>query len=185
VDKLAALVPELYYDLIGRFVPGALGTALFATTFLAMIPYKTTTSEFLLTCLGVAVAYSVGLLLDVASGMTIGPLNLAFRRSVRSLPIQQKGREVDHVEPWNFMRGKGDPEAGAVVGKLLAERTCLRSLSLLWLLVWLTGTPPAAALGLVVHFALIACLLVGQYHWEYLARATAFTYGQSMSRAKP
>jgi hypothetical protein len=83
------------------------------------------------------------------------------------------------------MRGKGDPEARVVVGKLLAERTCLRSLSLLWLLVWLTGMPPAAALGLVAHFALIACLLVAQYPWEYLVRVTALTYGQSTSLAKP
>jgi len=82
------------------------------------------------------------------------------------------------------MRGDGDSEARAVVGKLLAERTCIRSLALLWVLVWLTGVPPAGVFGSLGQVALGTLLLTAQYRWEYLARVTAHTYSEAVSRPK-
>jgi hypothetical protein len=73
MDKLAALVPELYYDLIGRLVPGALGIALFAAKVLDPTPPRVPTSEFLLACFAVVAAYAAGLLLDAASGLRAYP----------------------------------------------------------------------------------------------------------------
>jgi hypothetical protein len=74
------------------------------------------------------------------------------------------------------MRGGATPGASAVVGKLLAERTCLRSLTLLWVIAWLTTTPEAAVFGHFGNIAIVAFLLVAHYRWEYLARVTAFDW---------
>ena len=133
MEKLAALVPELYYDLIGRVVPGTICVVFFVVVFLAPLRDILPHDGAMITALALVMAYAAGLVLDAVSGLTIGPANELLRRSMMYLPVlrSRSARTLDALDPWAFMRGRAPADASAVVGKILAERTCLRSLALL------------------------------------------------------
>jgi len=176
MEKLAALVPELYYDLIARLVPGGIGVVLFAAS--VPPPLRDKLPKEPATILAVVAAYTMGLLLDAASSLTIGPMNALVRWAWGFVPIlrRRRARDLDAVDPWGFMRGGAKPSASGVVGKLLAERTCLRSFTLLWPVAWLTNALPIGNISALGSAVVTTGLALAQYRWDYLARATAETF---------
>src|SRR5258708_6962268 len=99
MEKLAAFVPELYYDLIGRLVPGTIGAAFLAAAFFSTLREGMLSNGSVFTLLAVVTAYSAGLLIDAASGLTIGPANAVVRRVMAFLPVfrARSARTLDSV----------------------------------------------------------------------------------------
>jgi hypothetical protein len=173
MGKLAALVPELYYDLIARLVPGGIGLVLVSASLPPALLEKLPGNEPA-TILAVVAAYAMGLLLDAGSGITIGPINALVRRAWAFVPILRNRpvRALDDLDPWAFMRGGAKPSASAVVGKLVAERTCLHSFTFLCAVGWLTDSLRVGVIGTLGSAVVTTGVAVAQYRWDYLARVT-------------
>jgi hypothetical protein len=181
MERFAEIVPELYYDVIGRLFPGALASL--AVVWLWQPTAPAQFDGFIAVALAVAMAYSVGLVLDFA-GVSVGRANRVIRRLLAKLPQFDRDdrRALDSVDPWPVARTLTAARS-AIIVKMMAERLCLRSLGLIAFALWVCGfsfvkegwgmaagaTTPPQSLSLL----LAVILLAAQYRWDFLARLNA------------
>ncbi len=163
------LVPEVYFDLIARVVPGVVA-AVAIVGGVAVSGALQEIGKIGLVLIGLLGAYAVGLVLDVAgdtiSENLISVWNATSQRKVRkNLELCQRIDQID------------DRHLAALFTKLMAERVLVRSLSLLSLLAlafpaWPAATVPwSAKLISAAVFGLLAIRL--EYHLRVRMSATS------------
>ena len=124
MDRFSSLVPEFFYDIIARVIPGVVAVAVVA---LAIGDASVELSAALLLPLAAIVSYLAGFLLDVGSSILFRvPNRLAFRllRRITKHPAWD-------VSVWDVIRSHGEADGAAILLKLVAEQTMLRNLSVL------------------------------------------------------
>jgi hypothetical protein len=112
LDKASGILPEAWYDLIARIVPGAL------VTFLALERIPSGSNQLGGLILALAVFYIAGIFLDVFSECTIGHLRHVFG-------LDTSGSEA---ETWR-QRGKLRPSQWQVVSKMFAEADMFKAIA--------------------------------------------------------
>lgn len=134
--KFAGLVPQVYYDLIARVVPGAVACLLYGYAFAAKLrmfsSYDTVTGILF----GFVLAYVIGIVLDLLSEGLFGAVFSSdglFRRRFHSVMSDEEvWKRLDDKE-----EGVGHPQWSeaekSVLIKMMAERSLMRVLLLLFL----------------------------------------------------
>lgn len=170
MDKLSGLVPEFYYDLIGRVTPGAVLCSALVWRVHQDVPLSKLDGAVALP-LGLMVSYLLGYLLDAISGMTVGRIaDLVFKRLATRLPVWQ-------VDVWSHIHGATDERHRAKLTKMMAERTLARSLVTLALGMWTFNLVPVSRLGLSASAALVSVLGACWFRAEYNARRPILSRG--------
>lgn len=163
IEKAIGLVPEIYFDFIGRIVPGALGTLALAV-HPDVVPKVTTISALLgstgLVFVGFLFSYLIGLILDVVGD--------AFSEAVFWVANRVSPLELRTIDQLFDQVGRARPDFAPVLLKIVAEVVALRSLLLLALLAmihpfgYLGGIPLWMNLSFVL--VLFAALLRMHVH---------------------
>lgn len=175
MEKLEALVPELYYDLIVRLMPGTLAAfAIVVNCPTLAVPLRNT-NGVVVSIVALTAAYTLGMLLQVVSGATLDPLSEGVRWIAARVPFlrSSRWRTFDQIDARQIMRSLEGRGGAHVIGKIRAERSFLRSLTLLCLLLWFFCAEPFCAIPLSMRALLTGILFFGQYQWDYLSRSTA------------
>jgi hypothetical protein len=125
IEKTSGILPEAWYDLIARLVPGA---------FASIVTLKSLTVpkgllEGLL--LGLIVFYIVGFFLEVFAEMIIG--RFWPRKNTQRNQYSNKTPIVDSIEFWNI-RHKLRPSQWQAVSKMSAESDMFKSFAVYFIL---------------------------------------------------
>ncbi len=123
VEGVLGLVPEVYFDLIARVVPGVLVIVAISVDadFTGGLP---DVGKFGLVLIGLLCAYAVGFVFDVA-GDTISDALILLWNATRHLKVRRS------LEICRTIDGIDDQRLAPVLTKLMAEKVLVRSLCLL------------------------------------------------------
>lgn len=129
------LVPEVYFDLIARIVPGGV-------TLVAMTVNRTFVESPLalgkagLVLVGLLCAYALGLVLDVFGDLVGTGITLLWNETTETT----KARTIrSNLEVCQDIDALGDRRLASVLTKLMAEKVLTRSLCLLSILLVVPG----------------------------------------------
>ncbi len=171
LEKLAGLVPEIYYDLIARLIPGSFALVAIGSHFREKLAPLAHLNEALLTLLALAATYALGFLLDIAAGIVLNQIANPLIRKSLSRFRNAESRKLDDVEPWDTVREMANQSAAAVIGKMLAEESFLRNASVLYLIFWLVRFDPVSSMPACTNLLILIAFLAVQYYWGHLVRS--------------
>ena len=148
LEKTSGILPEAWYDLIARLVPGAFASIL---TFKNLAIPKGLLEGLLL---GLIVFYITGFFLEVCAELVTITRRFLLRKTKSQAEAQSPPTIVDSIEFWNI-RNKLRPSQWQAVSKMSAESDMFRSLSayfFLQILLFLLHSLYVANPGLFVLF---------------------------------
>jgi len=170
MDKLASLVPEVYYDLIGRIVPGAILCFVLYSTFateLSFIKDFDGASKFALVFI---VAYAMGLVQDMLAGTFLHWTNQAVFWIFRQFT---KKPNIWKVNVWQVIAGETNDARASKLRKMMAERAMLRNILVLSIALWPLGCWPMSILHVGANATIIVILILVYYRMEFWVRYDA------------
>jgi hypothetical protein len=168
-DKLGSLIPDFFYDVIGRVTPGAILLGAIAwDSRLALAPLKEI-SAALVVPLVLLFSYAIGIIIDIACGGTIGLLSWYIFRALHHITA----KDVWGTDVWQVARESNDPHHASVLKKMMAERSLLRSLVALWIALWVFDFSLLAQLSFMVKASALVGLLFVYYRMEFSSRFEA------------
>jgi hypothetical protein len=175
MENFEALVPELYYDLIVRLMPGTLAAYAIVVNRPTLAAPLRNTNGVVVMMVALTAAYTLGMLLQAASGATLDPLSKGVCWIAARAPVLRtsRWRAFDQIDARQIMRSFEGRGGAHVIGKMRAERSFLRSLTLLCPLLWVFSAEPVCAIPVWMRLLLTGLLFVWQYQWDYLSRSTA------------
>ncbi len=165
-----ALIPEFYYDLIGRIAPGSLLVIQLAW------PLRTEISNFDsdLMVMGAAVmlAYTFGLVLDIVGALATWMVGLLFRAVLRRVGTKPEGNfsRIMLMNTHISSSSKILERQRHVVGKMSAERAALRSLAVIWGFSACIGLPPINELTPAIRGSVFGILCATVLFATYFTR---------------
>jgi len=171
MDKLVSLVPEIYYDLIGRIVPGSI------LCFLLSWSVKTELSSLKdlvggapMIALVLVVGYAMGLVLDMLAGTLLNWPNRGVFWVFGQLTEKQN---VWQVNVWQVIASESNAERASKLRKMMAERALLRNLLVLSIALWLLGGWPMSNLPAGINATAVIVLVLVYYRMEFWVRYDA------------
>jgi len=170
LDKLNALIPEFFYDLIGRICPGAVLCLAVGWDVRSDLTCFKELGGGVLTLLAFLLSYVAGFCLDTFSGMTVGN---CYRGWVFPLLHRWRKQDVYNTDVWQVIRDSRDNETKAVLTKMMAERTMLRSLLVSWIGLWVVGSSLLVPLHVATRIVVLIVLLSISYRGEFNCRREA------------
>jgi hypothetical protein len=120
LEKASGILPEAWYDLIARIVPGAL------VTFLTLEKLPSSSNQLGGLIMAIVVFYIIGMFLDVISEYTIGLLRRFEFLRVRVLRLKYISGLDEKT--WR-QRGMLRPSQWQVVSKLFAEADMFKAIA--------------------------------------------------------
>lgn len=151
IEKLAAVVPSAYYDVVARIVPGASIIAAFMwvhKTSLDTVATRTGVRGAGLAAVAIGASYLLGLLLTplgslVCEGPIVVVAKLIPRSGLADLSSARLWKAIAEVDAYQ-------PQAGATLAKMSAEaalcQNLLAGVLVVWLMSWNT-LPLSVGLG--------------------------------------
>ena len=170
MGSFESLVPEFYYDLIARITPGALALVVLGQSAdPSSLDRILAVGSALLLPLAVLSAYVVGFLLQAISSW----VSRVVAALVRSLGRKSGEIELWRVDPWLTVRSAAPQLDASVLLKALAERTMMRSIMILAVLLVVLDAPMVRGVGGVGRISGIVFLIAVNWRAEVTARWTA------------
>ena len=165
----SALIPEFYYDLIGRITPGAVLCLTVGWDLRTKLPSIKELDAGILILLAILLSYIAGFVLDVVSGITIGRIS----RMVFWILYKCTNKAEWQTNVWQNIRDGKENAYSSILTKMMAERTMLRSFLVLWIFLWLLDSSLLSGLHLAPKIIVLFLIVIIYYHWEFMSRHTA------------
>lgn len=160
MDKISSLVPQFYYDLIGRVVPGAFFCCAVVWKFRAELEPIYKLNPVILTSLALIAAYTAGFFLE-----SVAAAFLDFARLRSALQFLKNRFNIPEVTLWQVKRMSLIPPSNDALLKLKGERTMIRGFCVVWILFWLPPIDLLSSLPLFVMVVGLAALALLYYRW--------------------
>lgn len=128
IENHAKYVPQLFFDVIARIIPGSIILSLYFWDHVIKNP------SLMLAGTGLAASYFLGLVLDKVSDLFLTPILKRCLALFRS-PVWKKYSMIPDYKIWVWIHSV-EVERQPLLLKMMAERICLRSMilvSLLWI----------------------------------------------------
>lgn len=129
IESHAKYVPQLFFDVIARIIPGSIILSLYFWDAVLKNP------SLMLAGTGLAASYFLGLVLDKVSDLFLTPIlkrSLGFSRN----PAWKKFSTIPDWKIWVWIHDSVEAERKPLLLKMMAEKICLRSMilaSLFWI----------------------------------------------------
>lgn len=162
MDNLNSLIPEFYYDLICRIVPGVILCFIFGWSVQDNLVPLGELSGAILAPLAFVLSYATGFVLDIFSGSILRFPNWMFFKGLSRITRRDK-RMVWETNVWQVILSVEDDAHRSKLKKMMAERAVLRNLLVLSVVVWLSGSWPMSCMKWE-HNTVIVLVLCGVYY---------------------
>lgn len=167
MDKLASLVPEIYYDLIARVVPGSVLCVILAVSVNVELAPLQLLGGALLSALALLISYATGFVLDIFSGALLEWPNRGI------FWVLGRVSSAWQTDVWEAIANETSGAHAAKLTKMMAERALLRSLMVLSVALWLLESWPMGNLSTQTKAALVIVIVLVYYRMEFWVRFAA------------
>jgi hypothetical protein len=172
MDKLASLVPEIYYDLIGRIVPGLILCLVLFWNLRTELSFLKELGGGTVIAFVLLLGYAMGLILDLLAGMFLYRPNRIIFWALAKFAAKNN---VWQVHVWQVIARQSDEARASHLRKMMAERAALRNLTVLSIALWLLGGWPMSRLPSAISTAAVIALVLAYYRMEFWVRYEAMS----------
>jgi hypothetical protein len=142
LKEVSSIIPEFYYDLIARITPGALLCLAVLWDYRVELAPLLALGAVVYTAIGLMAAYTVGLLIDVLTGIVFDIIFLGLRNVARCLANKPEAQKPvpKWIEVWKtdtsqVMSKLDDLQKMGALIKLHGERDLLEALCFIWIVL--------------------------------------------------
>jgi hypothetical protein len=171
LDDVGTLVPEFYYDLIARIVPGAVLSLLVAWEWRSHLSPLLALGGAIVLPVGFVVSYVSGFFLDAISDVTVGRLNHLLYRLFHGVVGSGvwRTRTLQQIRLANRQDSSGINRRAFLI-KMVAEKCMSRNLMVAWIACWSLGLSMPFRISFGWRILILAVLVTSYYWKEFVTR---------------
>lgn len=127
IEKALSVVPEVYFDLIARLIPGSIAWLIFTNLFDKINPFEQL-KDFNVAVLILVASYIIGFTADTVSFSLTYYLHKLLEPKI-----------ISHKRKWEIVSSLSNDSHITIITKMSAENILCRSLGLIFIFFWVTS----------------------------------------------